>query len=149
MYFMSSLTSRYAAVFSWLPYDLIALLARVIIGLVFFKSWLTKVDLATWSIKPATFFLFANEYKVPVLPPEIATYLAVTTELVCPLLLWLGLMTRLSATALLGMTMVIQVFVYPGAYMDHGQWAIALLMLMKFGPGIVSLDSLIGRNAVR
>jgi putative oxidoreductase len=146
---MNTRVSVYEQLFSWIPYDLIALLARVIIGLVFFKSWLTKVDLATWSIRPATFFLFANEYKVPVVPPELATYLAATTELIGPLLLWLGLATRLSATALLGMTLVIQTFVYPGSYMDHGQWAIGLLMLMKFGPGRLSADALIGRATNR
>lgn len=136
--------------FELIPHSLLALLARVIVGLVFFKSWLTKVDLPevwnplTWSVKGSTFFLFANEYKVPFIPPDIAAYAAATTEFAAPILLWLGLMTRLSATALLGMTLVIQIFVYPSSYMVHGLWAVALLTIMKYGPGKISLDHLLG-----
>jgi putative oxidoreductase len=141
---MTSIISRLFGVFDLLPYSLIALLARVIVGLVFFKSWLTKIDLATWSIKPATFFLFANEYKVPLIPADMAVYMASTAELLCPLLLWAGLLTRLGALVLIGMVLVIQTFVYPNAYMDHGLWAIGLLMLIKFGPGKLSLDWLTG-----
>lgn len=129
--------------FELIPHTIIGLLARLIVGLVFFQSWLTKVDLATWSIKPATFFLFANEYKVPLIPSDMAAYMATAAEIVCPVLLWLGLGTRFAATALLGMTLVIQTFVYPNAYVSHGLWAVALLALMKYGAGKLSLDWLI------
>jgi len=124
-----------------IPHSLLALLARVIIGLVFFNSGLTKID--GFSIKPGTFFLFAEEYKVPVLPPDFAAYIATTAELTLPLLLWIGLGTRLAATALLCMTAVIQIFVYPDAYVTHGLWAVALLFLMKYGAGELSLDHLV------
>jgi putative oxidoreductase len=77
----------------------------------------------------------------------MAAYMATAAEIVCPVLLWLGLGTRVAAAVLLGMTLVIQTFVYPNAYVTHGLWAIALLLLMKHGPGKASLDWLIwGRN---
>jgi putative oxidoreductase len=91
-------------------------------------------------------YLFEKTYKVPVIPPEIAAYMAATAEHIFPLLLWAGLATRLSATALLMMTLVIQIFVYPNAYVTHGLWAIGLLYLMKYGPGRLSLDHLISKS---
>ena len=129
-----------------IPGDVIAILARVVVGLVFWLSARTKVD--GFSIKPATFFLFEQEYKVPLIPPDIAAYMATAAEHLCPVLLWLGLATRLSATALLFMTLVIQIFVYPNAYVTHGLWAIGLLYLMKYGPGRISLDHLIRRRTL-
>lgn len=143
---MATLIAGMIQLYKGIPYSLVGLLGRIVIGLVFYRSFLTKVDLASWTIKPQTFVLFANEYKVPLLPPEVAAYIATATEFVCPILLWLGLATRLSATALLAMTLVIQIFVYPNAYMTHGLWAIALLMLMRFGPGRISLDHLLKRH---
>lgn len=127
-----------------IPLLVIALLARVIIGLVFFRSGLTKID--GFALRDATFFLFESEYRVPLLPPVLAAYMATTAELTMPILIWLGLGTRFAATALLGMTLVIQTFVYPDAYMTHGLWAIALLFLMKYGAGSISLDHLVKRH---
>lgn len=135
--FFSAVLRAYEAI----PGDLVALLARAVVGLVFWLSGRTKVD--GFALKQATFFLFREEYKVPLLSPELAAYMATAAEHLCPLLLWLGLATRLSATALLVMTLVIQTFVYPNAYVTHGLWAIGLLYLMKHGPGRVSLDHLI------
>jgi putative oxidoreductase len=132
--------------FALIPDSLIALLARVVMGFVFFQSWLTKVDLETLSIKPSTFYLFANEYNLPVLPPDLAAYITVAAELVLPILLWLGLFTRYAAAAMLVMTLVIQIFVYPNAYIMHGLWAVGLLVVMKYGPGKVSLDHLLWRD---
>jgi putative oxidoreductase len=139
----------------FIPYSLLALVARVLTGLIFFKSFLTKVDLATWSIKGSTYFLFEHEYKFRLFDylglakrdfdfPSPGTMAAVATvfEGVFPLLLWAGLGTQVAATFLLAQTCVIEM-VYPDAYMDHGLWAIALLMLMRFGPGILSADELI------
>lgn len=137
---MASLVRGLIGLFNNIPCSFIPLLARVIMGLVFFNSWRTKIDFETWSIKPATFFLFANEYKVPLIPPELATYMATAAELICPILLWIGLGTRFAAAALLAMTLVIQLFVYPNAYVLHGTWAVALLFLMRYGPGKLSLD---------
>jgi putative oxidoreductase len=142
---MATLVRRFIGLYDLIPYWLPAALMRFAIGLVFHLSWRTKIDFATWSIKPSTFFLFAQEYKVPVIPPVVATYLATSAELICPLLLWAGLATRFAATALLAMVLVIQLFVYPQAYPEHALWAAGLLMLMRFGPGMLSLDHLIAR----
>ena len=124
-----------------IPQDIIAILSRFILGMVFWLSGRTKVD--GFSLKSSTFFLFEKQYNLPVIPPEVAAYVATAAEHIFPLLLWAGLATRLSATALLIMTLVIQLFVYPNAYVTHGLWAIGLLYLMKYGPGRLSVDYLI------
>ena len=146
---MAARIRRVIGLYDRIPYSLIALIARLFTGLVFHLSWRTKIDFDSWTIKPATFFLFANEYKVPLIPPNLAAYLATTAELLCPLLLWAGLASRFAATALLGMVLVIQTFVYPGAFMDHALWSIGLLTIMRFGPGKISLDHWLGRLHVR
>jgi putative oxidoreductase len=87
--------------------------------------------------------LFADEYKLPLLPPELAAYAAVTIELLTPVLLVLGLATRPAALVLLGMTTVIEVFVYPQAWPTHIQWAAMLLVLLCRGPGTWSVDHLV------
>ncbi len=131
---------------SWMetiPQSLISLLARVVIGLVFFKSGLTKID--GLHITDAAIFLFQEEYKLPLLSPWLAAHMAAAMELTMPLLLFVGLGARFAALALLGMTLVIQIFVYPEAYIMHGLWAVALLTLIRNGAGALSLDHLIGR----
>lgn len=137
---MHTLISTSAGIFSGIPHSLTALLARLVMALVFFNSWLTKVDLQALAIKPATFFLFANEYQLPVIPSTLATYITVVAEIVFPALLLLGLFTRYAALGMLTMTLVIQIFVYPNAYVMHGLWAVALLFIMAHGPGRLSLD---------
>jgi putative oxidoreductase len=122
------------------PGALLALVFRVGVAAVFWKSGLTK--LPNWD---ATVFLFAEEYKVPLLPPEVAAYMAVILELSCPVLLVLGLLTRPAAAALLGMTLVIQIFVYPLAWSEHLLWAALLLFLLTRGAGVLSLDHWLGR----
>ena len=95
-------------------------------------------------------FLFENEYRLPLLPPALAALLAALAEHVFPVLLLLGLATRLSALALLGMTLTIQLFVYPDAYPTHGVWATVLLVLIARGAGPYSLDHfLAGRLGAR
>ncbi|XKE44719.1 DoxX family protein [Halomonas organivorans] len=123
------------------PFDLVALLMRVVLGSVFFLSALTKVE--GFSISASTFFLFEHEYALPLLPPVLAAYLATIAEFSLSLLLWAGLATRLAATGLLVMTLVIQTFVYPDAWVTHGLWAASLLTLVLRGPGAVSLDRLL------
>ena len=123
-----------------IPQSFLSLLARLAIAAVFIKSALTKVD--GFSIKSSTFYLFENEYVLPIIPSDIAAIMATVSEFLFPALLILGLMSRLSATALLVMTLVIQVFVYPNAYATHGVWLVALLYIMKYGPGVISLDHL-------
>jgi len=125
------------------PMALPEIVFRVAPALVFWRSAQTK--LANWDLTVA---LFQDEYKVPVLPPELAAYLAVAVELAGPILLVLGLATRLGAAAMLGMTLVIQVFVYPQSYPDHLLWAGPLLYLLLRGPGVVSIDHLIRRRFI-
>ena len=99
--------------------------------------------LANWDTAIA---LFTDEYKVPLLPPELAAYMAATVELTTPVLLVLGLLTRPAALVLLGMTTVIEVFVYPEAWPTHIQWAAMLLVLLCRGPGKLSIDHLVWRK---
>lgn len=138
---MSALVVKCIRLLERIPLWLLALLARIVVGLVFFNSGLTKID--GFSIKPGTFFLFAEEYKVPLLPPELAAYMATIAELTLPPLLWIGLAARFVAALLLVQTAVIQIFVYPEAYVTHGLWAVALLLIMKYGAGDLSVDHLI------
>jgi putative oxidoreductase len=127
----------------WIDHSLLALAARIGIGAVFFLSGRTKVDgLLTVNENATT--LFQEEYKVPLLPPEVAAHMAAYAEHLLPLLLFVGLATRLSALALLGMTAVIQIFVYPDAWPTHLTWAVALLYLAGRGAGPLSLDHALG-----
>ena len=108
------------------PHDALALIARVAIGAIFFLSGRTKVE--GWlTVTEGTYTLFRDEYKLPLIPVEIAANAAAWAEHLFPLLLVLGLFTRLSALALLGMTLVIQLFVYPDAWPTHLSWAGLLL----------------------
>ena len=120
------------------PLLIVELLLRLGVGAVFFKSGLNKTD--NWDLTVA---LFADEYRVPVLPPELAAYLGTFNELAMPVLLVLGLAARPAAAALLGMTFVIQVFVYPGNWSEHLFWAAALLYVLTRGLGLLSVDHLI------
>jgi putative oxidoreductase len=122
-----------------LPLPLIQLLFRLAIAAVFLKGGLAKT--ANWML---TVQLFADEYQVPVLPPEIAAMVAVTFEFGCSALLVLGLATRLATLPLLGMLAVIQTFVYPNAWSDHLTWGSILLFLLTRGGGALSLDWLLG-----
>lgn len=137
------------AVIRWLEsvsYDtLLATPARIFIAVTFFLSGRTKVD-GFLTLKPSTYYLFYYEYKVPVIPPDIAAHIAAYSEHLFPVLLVLGFASRLSALALLGMTAVIEIFVYPGAWETHLGWAVALGFIVFRGPGTLSLDYLIRRR---
>lgn len=127
----------------WIPHDLIALTARVGIGAVFWLSGRTKVE--GWlTVSDNAVALFADEYRLPLLPPDIAAHLAAYAEHLFPVLLVLGLASRASALALLAMTAVIEVFVYPAAWPTHLTWATALLYVAARGAGRWSLDRAIG-----
>ena len=123
------------------PYTMLALPLRIAVATVFWNSGTTK--LANWD---AALALFSDEYKVPLLPPELAAYLAASVELTTPVLLVLGLMTRPAAAILLGMVAFIEIFVYPLAWPTHIQWAAMLLVLLCRGPGKLSLDYLLWRR---
>ena len=124
-----------------IPQTLLAIPARLALATVFWNSGQTKI--ADWN---ATLYLFREEYHVPLLPPDLAAYMAAGVELSAPVLLVLGLATRLTALTLLGMTSVIQVFVYPQAWPVHIQWLSMLLILLCRGPGALSVDWVIKRR---
>jgi putative oxidoreductase len=138
------LAGTIARLLNWLgrfPLALILLFLRIGVGGTFFKSGLTKIQ--SWD---TTLSLFAEEYKVPLLPVELAAFLATAAELICPVMIVLGLFARLGAAALLGMTFVIQVFVYPDSWVEHLLWASALLYILTRGPGALSIDAQIAKR---
>jgi putative oxidoreductase len=131
--------ARIVDVLGRFPLPLVQLLFRLAVASVFVKAGLNKI--ASWEL---TVQLFADEYKVPVLPPEIAATMASTFELGCSALLVLGLGTRVATLPLLGMIAVIQTFVYPNAYSEHLTWASILVFLLTRGGGRWSLDHILG-----
>ena len=122
------------------PPSILQLMFRVAIAAVFWSSGLTKI--ASWD---TTIALFRDEYMVPLLPPELAAVMSATFELSCSALIVVGLATRLATLPLLGMTFVIEVFVYPEYWSMHLMWATVLLFLLTKGPGAFSLDHYAGR----
>lgn len=141
---------------------LLALFARVGLAATFWLSGQSKVEglvvdilggtpleLGFPHITSGTFALFATEYNLPLLPPDIAAVMAVSAEHIFPVLLILGLATRFSALALMGMTLVIQIFVYPDAWSVHLTWMTAQLFLITFGGGKFSLDHLLTSRITR
>src|SRR3990167_6691458 len=129
-----------------IPYSLVAFLARFSIAATFWKSGQTKIEGLAIDLIEGTFEfglprlsasavpLFEEEYRLPLLPAELAAQLAAFSEHLFPLLI------------LLGMTLVIHLFVYPDAYPTHGVWAAVLLLLVAKGPGLLAIDQLIARR---
>ncbi|MBW4791583.1 DoxX family protein [Pseudomonas tolaasii] len=156
--FASNPINRVIALFEKIPYSLIAFLARFSIAAVFWKSGQTKVEnfaidlvsgtfqLGAPRLAPSTIPLFQSEYHVPLLSPEVAAHLSAFAEHFFPALILIGFATRFSALALIGMTLTIQLFVYPEAYPTHGTWIAILLLLVTKGPGCLSIDHLIARR---
>ena len=128
-----------------IPDDLLLFLARIGIAPVFFLSGRTKVE-GLLTIKDSTYDLFQSEYALPLIDPNVAAHLATYSEHLFPILLVLGLFTRPAAAALLGMTMVIEIFVYPDAWPTHLSWAALFLPLIARGAGAWSLDHLLLRT---
>ncbi len=128
-----------------LPETVLLLVARLGIAAVFFQSGRTKVE--GWlTITDSTYYLFETDYKLPFVPPHLAAHMATYCEHLFPILLVLGLGTRFAALGLLGMTTVIEVFVYPDAWPTHLSWAAILLPLIAKGGGALSLDRLLRRG---
>ncbi len=158
---MNNLITRAIALLERIPQSLIAFIARFAIAAVFWKSGQTKVEglaidlidgtfqLGWPRLADSTIPLFTSEYHVPLLSPEIAAHMAAFAEHFFPVLILVGFATRFSAMALLGMTLTIQLFVYPDAYPTHGTWAAVLLYLMATGPGKMSIDHLIAHRFSR
>lgn len=133
---------RLNAAFARVPLDLVRIALRLFPALVFLQSGRTKVE--GFTIKPSTYYLFEHDYALPLIPPEIAAPLATGAEHLLPALMILGLFTRVAALGLIGMTAVIEIFVYPEAWITHGLWASALFALLVLGPGRLSLDRALG-----
>lgn len=125
-----------------LPDDVLTLVARLGVAGIFWLSGRTKVDGAL-TLRDSTFTLFSDEYALPLIPSDIAAYMATYAEHLLSILLVLGLLTRLSALGFLAMTLVIQVFVYPDAWSTHLSWAGLLLLILAKGGGRFSLDRLL------
>ncbi|CRM03195.1 MULTISPECIES: DoxX family protein [Pseudomonas] len=154
----AGLLTQAIALFEKIPYSLIAFIARFSIAAVFWKSGQTKIEgfaidlingtfeLGEPRLAASTLPLFRSEYHVPLLSPEVAAHLAAFAEHFFPVLILLGLATRFSALALIGMTLTIQLFVYPDAYPTHGTWIALLLLLVARGPGRLSIDHWIARR---
>jgi putative oxidoreductase len=147
-----SLHERARAVIAWLdrfPLAILQLMMRIGVGAIYWNAGLTKI--ASWQ---TTVVLFRDEYRVPLLPPELAAYMATAVELSCPVLLFLGLAARLATLPMLAQALVIQVFVYPEDWIEHLNWASMLLFILTRGSGVISLDrvlapAILGRNARR
>lgn len=130
--------------------SILSLLARLAIASVFWRSAQTKISgwmfldqsWQFYNINPITFTLFAEEYKVPLLPAVFSTYMATFSEFFLSLAILVGFATRLSAFGFLGMTAVIQIFVLPDGWPTHILWATILVYLIKYGPGCLSVDYL-------
>lgn len=135
-------TKKINSLLGRLPWDIAAVALRVFPATVFFASGRTKMD--GWQIADSTWFLFEQEYALPLIPSDIAAVAATLAEHALPVLLVLGLFTRLSAFGLLAMTAVIQIFVYPSAWQTHGIWAACFLAIIAAGPGRISLDRKLG-----
>jgi len=127
-----------------IPYSVVALVARIGVASVFWRSGQTKVS--GFQLRDQTFFLFREEYNVPLLPPELAAYLATIAEHALSVLLLVGLASRLSALGLILMTAVIQLFVYPDGWPDHILWFGLLLLIVARGPGAISIDHVLWRR---
>jgi putative oxidoreductase len=126
------------------PLSIIQLAGRIGVGATFFKAGLLKYQSWEFTVK-----LFEEEYRVPLLDPAVAAGIATVQELTIPILLFLGLATRIATIPLLGMIAVIQLFVYPNAYNEHLVWGSILVLLLTRGPGVVSVDYLIERLLTR
>lgn len=140
----AGLLLRAFAALDAIPYWAIALAARLFPAAVFLQSGQTKV--MGFTVTESAVALFQEEYRLPWIDPSFGAHLAALAEHIFPVLLIMGLATRFSALALLGMTAVIQIFVYPSAWPTHGVWATCFLILIARGPGIMSIDHLIARR---
>ena len=128
-----------------LPDSTLLLVARLGAASIFFLSGRTKVE-GVLTITDSTYYLFETDYALPLIPPNIAAHAATYAEHFFPILLLLGLGSRIGALGLLGMTAVIEIFVYPDAWSTHLSWAGLLLPIIAKGGGAFSLDALIARS---
>jgi len=140
---LAAAVERAIGLFDAIPYSALALAARIFPAAVFWQSGQTKVD--GFGLSDSAVYLFQEEYRLPLVDPTVAAYGAAFAEHFFPILLVVGLASRFAALALLGMTLVIEIFVYPDAWPTHGVWAACFLLVIARGPGAISLDRLIAR----
>jgi len=140
----AALVARFVDLCERIPYSAVALAARIFPAAVFWMSGQTKVD--GFRVTESAIALFREEYQLPLIDPAVGAHLAAFAEHFFPVLLVIGLASRFSALALLGMTLVIQFLVYPGAWPTHGVWAACFLVVIARGPGVLSVDHLIARR---
>lgn len=138
--------SRCIAMLERIPYSLLAFAARLFPAAVFWQSGQTKLE--GWRVSDTAATLFREEYRLPLIDPVLAAHLAALGEHLLPLLLAIGLASRFAALGLIGMTLVIQIFVYPDAWPTHGTWIACLLLVAARGPGKLSLDHRLFRRAM-
>jgi putative oxidoreductase len=138
-----SLADRALQILDGIPISFISFCARFFPAAVFWQSGETKIE--GWHVSDSAIALFREEYRLPLIDPSLAAHMSAFGEHFFPVLLVLGLATRLSAMALLGMTAVIEIFVYPDAWPTHGVWATCFLVLIARGAGVFSLDHLVKR----
>ena len=139
----TSLRARFVAARMWLgrlPLSILQLGMRLGVGFVFFNAGILKFQSFEFAVK-----LFQEEYKVPILPPEVAARITMFNELTWPVFLFLGLASRLATLPLLGQLVVMEM-TYPKAWNDHVFWGSVLLLILTRGPGALSLDYLIERH---
>ena len=124
------------------------LVVRLYLLKVFFQSGLTKIQ--SWQ---STIDLFAYEYSVPLLPPEVAAYMATAGELILPVLILFGLMTRPAA---IGLFILNAVAAYAYALtdfynftgmLDHILWGVMILVYVLYGPSPLSIDNLLSKKS--
>jgi putative oxidoreductase len=156
---VTRLQQKIDAILSRTPQQLILILARLALAVIFWQSGQTKVDglsidlinftahFGLPTIKESTYYLFEYEYALPLIPYHLAAVMATTAEHLLPILLILGLFTRYAAIAILIMTLVIQIFVYPSAYPTHASWLVLSLVLIRHGAGTISLDNWLIKRA--
>lgn len=141
---MVAASDRVCAWLTRFPLSIILLAGRIGVGATFFKAGLLKYNSWEFTVK-----LFEDEYRVPLLDPAVAARIAMIQELTIPILLFVGLATRIATLPLLGMIAVIQTFVYPNAYNDHLVWGSILVLVLTRGPGVFSIDHLIAKRVSR
>ena len=137
-------TASITRLFDRIPDSALSLAARVFPAAVFWQSGQTKIE--GWHVSDTAIDLFREEYRLPLIDPVVAAHISACAEHLFPILLIIGLASRFAALALLAMTLVIEVFVYPDAWPTHGVWASCFLVVIARGAGVLSLDHLIARR---
>jgi len=153
---MLAAMKRLEGLLATVPKGIGLLIARFVLATIFWRSGQTKIDGLSIDIlslefelgwprfAESTLFLFEHEYMLPLMSPYAAALIATLAEHILPLMLLVGLFTRSAALALLCMTLVIQIFVYPEAWVTHGLWVALLLLLISSGAGGISADRVLG-----